>query len=190
MTKLSIQAWMLVKAYWGIYSIEGLDYEKLRKITNPYICASFKNLCDPPELFYDYDDRGYRYPGQHKQPYHNKKKLYTALFRNLALGYKCQQFYENMRAAFMPGPTICICGCHVQSNMDEHIKKVDHIIALKSGKYNEKLAKKFKEDRALFQYLNYCGFSWIANGPRGALLQSSFGYDNNMPIKTVILVED
>lgn len=154
MVRLSIQAWLLVKEYWGVYKIHGMDYKIFRKIETvihresrlysytPYIMETHKNLC----------------PGSSSS---NREELHKAL----AKGYKSEKFYKRMCSVLMPLRSVipwqCVCGAsgNTLAGRANHLRKVEHIIAIKSGKCDGKIIEKYKEDPDLFHYLDYCGFT-------------------------------
>lgn len=146
MIKLSIQAWMLIKEYCGIYHIPIMDYKLLRNMSvqhNNYILETYKKLC--------------------KHVPSNSSVMY----KSLGQGYKCKEFYTCISSALMkPLPWKCVCNIieTTSQGVIDHVRKVDHIIAIKSRKYDVMIIQKFKKDPYLFKYLHYCGFTSNTRG--------------------------
>ena len=155
MIKLSIQAWMLIKEYCGIYNIPHMDYKLFRNISGrraTYILETYKKLCNP-------------------------KATAPTMYKSLAQGYKCKAFYSIIASTLMnPLPWKCVCNITETTSQGviDHVRKVDHIIAIKSGKYDAKIVEKFNEDPYLFKYLNYCGFTSREVSSNTLLLHTTF----------------
>lgn len=158
MIKLSIQAWMLIKEYCGIYNIPHMDYKLFRNISgrrHTYILETYKKLCNPPLA----------------------SATTATLYKYLAQGYKSKAFYSRIASTLMnPLPWKCVCNITETTpcGVIDHVRKVDHIIAIKSGKYDAKIVEKFNEDPYLFKYLNHCGFTSREVSSKTLLLHTTF----------------
>lgn len=169
MVRLALAAWIKVKEYVGIYNIPGLDYAKLRHMYIAgfrtiwvYILETFKILCEPPQSFYD-------------KTVHimSSTIIQRHVFKMLAAGYKSKEFYIRMLNMQIPK---CVCGCNIENIYLEecHFKTKKHINAINSGKFDQHIIEKYKEDPARFMTIGYSGYRYRLSSKKRRLV-NKFG---------------